>query len=82
MMMTPSSSATSNFSSASAKSKIALVVSEIEVVAAVRDQSDTVELLVKSLLSFDVALTVKVRSFMKGLLNTSVTFVFTISIVG
>jgi len=81
-MITPSSSATSNFSSASTKSKIELVVSEMEVIAAVRDRSYIVELLVKSLLSFDVALTVKVRSFMKGLLNTSVTFVFTISIVG
>ena len=81
-MITPSSSATSNFLSASVKSKIALEVSEIDVVAAVRDRSYIVELLVKSLLSFDVALTVKVRSFMKGLLNTSVTFVFTISIVG
>jgi hypothetical protein len=64
------------------KSKIALVVSEILVVAAVRDRSDTVELLVKFLLSFDVSLTVKVWSFIKGLLNISVTFVFTISIVG
>lgn len=64
------------------KSKIALVVSEILLVAAVRDRSDTVELLVKSLLSFDISLTVKVRSFMKGLLNTRVTFVLTILIVG
>jgi hypothetical protein len=81
-MITLSSSATSNFSSASAKSRIELVVSEMEVVAAVRDRSDTVELFVKFLLYFYTSLTVKVRSFMKGLLNTSVTFVFTISIVG
>jgi hypothetical protein len=81
-MITPSSSATSNFSSASAKSRIELVVSQMEVVAVVRDRSDTVELFVKSLLYFYTSLTVKVRSFMKGLLNTSVIFVFTISIVG
>ena len=54
----------------------------MQVVAAFRDRSDTVGLLVKSLLSFELSLIVKVRSFIKGLLNTSLTLVFTISIVG
>jgi hypothetical protein len=54
----------------------------MQVVAAVRDFRDTVVLLVKSLLSFVEALIVKVRSFMKGLLNTSLTLVFPISIDG
>jgi hypothetical protein len=64
------------------KSKMAQVVSYMQVVVAVSDLSDTVDLLVKSLLSFDVALTVKVRSLMKGLLNTSLTFVLPIPIEG
>jgi hypothetical protein len=43
-MITPSSSDTSTYSSASVKSKIALVVSEMQFVAEVRVRSDTVDL--------------------------------------
>jgi hypothetical protein len=81
-MMTAFSSTNSIFSSASVKSKIAIVVSEMQVVAAVRDFRDTFELMVKSLLSFVAELTVKVRFLMKGLLINSLTFVFPYRLMG
>ncbi len=69
-------SSKSTYSSASVKSKMALIDSVMCVAAVLNVRTDTVELFVKFLLSLGVALTVNVRSLMKGLLKMSITFVF------